>query len=171
MVDFKFLLRDPSASLHSNLQRWLMLDKVLMLLHGRKEFADDFESKKLSKFKAVLKEDIERKLKYLTEVAQNRMNKDTMIKNAGTRLTKTFGLKIRAFYELFVKKINDRIDRINTKNLYSQTWFIIIFKQYHRQAMSSTQAQNNVQPWQKRKPCCMSAKVVRDKCIKLHGEQ
>jgi hypothetical protein len=121
MVDFKFLLRDPSASLHSNLQRWLMLDKVLMLLHGRKEFADDFESKKLSKFKAVLKEDVERKLKYLTEVAQNRMNKDTMIKNAGTRLTKTFGLKIRAFYELFVKKINDRIDRINTKNLYSQT--------------------------------------------------
>lgn len=43
-----------------------------------------------------------------------------MIKKAGHRLTRTFGLKIKAFYNLFVKKINDRIDVINAKNLYAQ---------------------------------------------------
>lgn len=36
MTEFRHLLRDPSVSIHTNLQKWMMLDKVILLLYGRK---------------------------------------------------------------------------------------------------------------------------------------
>lgn len=56
-----------------------------------------------------------RKLKYISEINLLRTNKEKKILDAGRKLTKAIGNKIRVFYNLLVREINDRIDKINLK--------------------------------------------------------